>query len=359
MKKKVLYLITKATWGGAQKYVFDLATHLPKEQFQVSIAYGLPAQAGESGRLKKMLDEKDIPTHCLPSLGRDVAIISDIASFFQILTLLRAERPDVLHVNSSKAAALGALAARLSGVPKIIFTAHGWPFKEDRNAIVRAIIYFVSWFTTLLSHATIVVSKRDEEIGKRMWIVGKKVRYVRLGIETPAFFSREEAWQRLHKLGFTKPKFSVVTIAELTKNKGIAYAIEAVAELKKRSIDYEYFIIGDGELRSELEQQARALNVADRIHFLGFVENAPEYLKAFDLFLLPSIKEGTPYVFMEAAAANLPIVATNVINPSFVAPADSHALADAIEGRIKGLQNATLSVNSLEQMIKQTCALYH
>lgn len=352
-RKKALFLITKATWGGAQKYVYDLATHLSKELFQVSVAYGT------AGRLLTMLKEKNVPTYALPSLGRDVALFSDIASFFQLVQLLRAERPDVLHVNSSKAAALGALAGRLCGMPRIIFTVHGWPFKEDRNFLLRGMIYFVSWFTALLSHATIVVSKRDEEIGKKMWFVGKKIHYIPLGIEPPVFLPRDEAARAL-SIATLSPR--IVTIAELTLNKGIRYAIEAIVELKKRGINVEYFIVGDGELRSSLEQQVKTAGVADRVHFLGFVESAENYLKAFDLFLLPSIKEGTPYVLLEAEAADLLIVATSVIDGSFlttlIVPADSHMLADAIHLTLKGRRTRAKFHSSLADMVKQTTVLY-
>src|SRR5438132_73622 len=124
-KNKVLFLITKATWGGAQRYVFDIATSLP-EQFKAAVAFGLPAEAsakeGVPGRLSALLEHHKVETHTLSALGRDVAIISDIKSFFQILALLRKLRPDVIHLNSSKAAGLGALAARIVGIPKIITT---------------------------------------------------------------------------------------------------------------------------------------------------------------------------------------------------------------------------------------------
>src|SRR3989338_2948675 len=126
-KKKVLFLITKATWGRAQKYVYDLATNLSKDQFEPIVAFG------EYGRLQQLLNETKIETRRIPSLGRDIALVSDISSFFQILNCLWRVRHDVVHLNSSKAAALGALAARILFVPKIVFTVHGWPFKEDRD----------------------------------------------------------------------------------------------------------------------------------------------------------------------------------------------------------------------------------
>src|ERR1700722_1809647 len=102
-RTKVLFLITKGFWGGAQQYVFDLATHLPAQSFDVAVAYGTP------GKLSDDLTKAGVRTLQVPSLGRDVAFVSDIKSFFEIVRLLQAQRPDVLHLNSSKAAAFGAL----------------------------------------------------------------------------------------------------------------------------------------------------------------------------------------------------------------------------------------------------------
>ncbi len=354
--KKVLFLITKATWGGAQRYVFDLATHLG-EEFEPFVAYGQP------GKLSEDLVQAKIQTLHIKSLQRDVSFFSDIESLFAIRKCMYAVKPDVIHLNSSKAAALGALAARLCGVKKIVFTAHGWPFKEDRDPLVRALIHFLSWFTSLLSDTVIVVSKSDEEIGKRMWFIGNKIRYVPIGIESPAFMSREEATVAL---SISTNKARIVTIAELTKNKGFGYAIEAIAELKQRGVECEYFIIGNGELSTEIKRRAQELHVTDEVHFLGFLPGASKYLKAFDLFLLPSIKEGMPYVLLEAAFADLPIVTTSVIDPSFeerysfirsVPPKQTDTLASAIQASI-GAQAHYHEYPSLERALAATTELY-
>src|SRR3989344_5050310 len=258
-RKKILFLITKATWGGAQRYVYDLAKHLSTSDFGVEVAYG------ESGKLATMFTDAGIMTHPLPSLGRDIAIVSDVSSFFEIIACLRKVRPDVLHLNSSKAAALGALAARLIGIPKIIFTVHGWPFNEKRNEFVRVIIYLVSWFTAFLSHAVIVVSKSDEAQGKKMRWVEKKMYYIPIGIETPDFRARHES---LEPLSLEKPSTPrIVTIAELTGNKGLRYGIEAVSILKSEGVNAQYVIIGTGELRRRLEDFAIEMNVEEHVTF--------------------------------------------------------------------------------------------
>ncbi|MCR4325498.1 MAG: glycosyltransferase [Patescibacteria group bacterium] len=355
--RTVLYLITKATVGGAQRYVFDIVTHLPAG-YEPVVAFGV------RGKLAQDLAHAGIETRELPRLGRDIALLDDIGSFFAIWKCLRTERPDVVHLNSSKAAALGALAARLSGVPRIVFTVHGWPFKEARNPLWRAFTYLASWLTSVMSHATIVVSRADEARGKRMWLAGKKMHYVPLGIEPPAFLPRKEAAASL-AITTTRPR--IVTIAELTPNKGLRYAVEAVGTLADRRVDAEYFIIGEGEERQRLEGLADERGVKDRVHFLGFVQDAAKYLPAFDVFLLPSLKEGVPYVLLEAAAAGLPIVTTTAVDMEIASarklpPADPHALSDALAHAVgrTPIHAAGTSKDSfpLDAMLGETIALY-
>lgn len=199
----------------------------------------------------------------------------------------------------------------------------------------------------------------------------EKIRYIPIGIESVAYLSPDEARAALSIYGFTKPIYSLVTIAELTRNKGIRYAIEAIGGLKRRGVEMSYYIIGDGEQRAELEDFAAEMEVADRVHFLGFVEDAGRYLRAFDMFLLPSIKEGMPYVLLEAAAAGLPIITTTVVNPAFiesysrtkaVPPADPEALAAALVEtmREKSGEELPSSQNpfTLAEMVEKTSALY-
>lgn len=351
-KNKVLFLITQATWGGAQRYVYDLATHLPNDRFESVVAYGTP------GKLTDDLAAAGIKTRHLPSLGREIALVSDIRSFFKIRRAIREIRPDVIHLNSSKAAALGALAARLSGISKIVFTVHGWPFKERRSALLRFALYAASWITARLSRVIIVVSKEDEMLGKRMGAIAARIRSIPLGIDTPIFLSRSEA---AAALSITTSDPRIVTIAELTRNKGVHYAITATALLKKRNIDVSYFVMGAGEEREALEKQAREEGIAERVHFLGFIPNAATYLRAFDVFLLPSIKEGAPYALLEAAQSGLSIIATEVADAARgirIPAGDAHAIAEAII-KIQGMPGGSAEqCSTLRAMLDQTYEIY-
>lgn len=366
-RKKVLFLITKATFGGAQRYVYDVASNLPQNEYEAGIAYGV------RGRLADMLETQGIPLLEIPSLNRNISLVSDIKSYFEIRDAIRAATPDILHVNSSKAAALGALAGRFNGVKTIIFTAHGWPFKESRDVFSQALLFLVSWFTGLLATHVIVVSRTDESIGMRMPWVRKKIVYIPLGRENLNLASPQEGFKEM--LGglpvppITQKTVRIVSIAELTKNKGLRYAIEAIAELTQRGLDCIYVIASDGEEHDRLTALARELGVSDRVFLSGFVPDAARYLSGFDVYVLPSLKEGMPYVLIEASLAGLQIVATTVIDQEFadalgrttlVPPRNALALADAIEG-IASLSRNTVAIENrfpLPDMISKTLELY-
>lgn len=295
-KKKILFVITKSNWGGAQRYVYDLATSLSKDEFEVSVAFGQP------GLLAEKLDTARVTTYPISSLQRDISVVADVKSFFELLRLFRAKKFDVVHLNSSKAAGVGALAARLAGVRRIIFTAHGWPFEEKRNIAWRVFVYLGSWATGLLSHAVIVVSEHDLQVARSMPFVAYKTRLVYNGI-APLVFGTGESIRN----AFPPGAHITGTIGELTHNKN---QIEIIQKAKK-DLGMYVAIVGEGEDREYLQRSIDESGLADRVKLFGFVP-AHEALPGFDEFVLPSLKEGLPYVLLEAQAAGLPIFANLV-----------------------------------------------
>lgn len=306
-KEKVLFLVTKGNWGGAQRYVFDVATSLPKERFEAMVA------CGEGNTLPQKLSEEKIRCERVLSLGRDVGT-ADFAAFREIFRLLKREQPDIVHLNSSKAAALGALAARLAWLPiKTIFTVHGWPFNEPRPLFQRIAIFFLSWLTALLSDKALVICRADEKLGRKLWFVKKKIQLIHNGIAPFGVVERSAARALLAPRA-SADTLLIVTIAELTKNKGLAHALRAVALLarEKDLPPFQYVIVGEGELRPELEKIISENGLAERVRLAGFIPDAKTLLSGADIFLLPSLKEGLPYVLLEAGAAGVPTVATSV-----------------------------------------------
>lgn len=302
MKTKILYIVTKGTWGGAQRYVYDLATSLP-DTFEPVVALG------SEGRLAEKLRARGVRTVPIPFLRRDVFFFREIAALYSLVTLLRKERPDIVHLNSSKAGALGALAARIARVPRIVFTAHGWPFSEERSRVERLLISAISWITMMLSHATIVLSEHDRRLANH-WIGASRLSLIPNGIRNDSGFEPSHA-RRILETDYDVPagKRLVGTIAELHPNKGLSDLITTMPMLPD---DVHLVLIGDGELKERLEDFSTHLGVRRRISFLGFVPDAASLIPGFDVFVLSSNKEGLPFVVLEAGDHGVPIVATEV-----------------------------------------------
>lgn len=374
-KIKVLFVITKSNWGGAQKYVYDLATGLPRDKLEVAVVLG------GTGVLLDKLRTAGIRTISMPTLKRDINPLNDFSSFTFLFKLFKTERPVVVHLNSAKASGLGALAGRLAGVPKIIFTAHGWAFNEDRYLFSRILIKTFSWVTVMLTHKTIAVS--DAIFRDMQWLGAQnKMVVIKNGIGPIDFLSPEAAHTRLSQLSdmeFPTNAFFIGTIAELHKNKGLSYAVEAFAKITHENPLLYYFILGEGEEKEHLNTLVKYHGLRGRVFLLGFVEDASVFLKGFNAFILPSTKEGLPLVILEAGLAKLPVIATNVggipeiienmKTGILVQPRDPQDIANAILSIVsnEAIQNSELGTAlytkvtrdfSIERTIAETTKLY-
>lgn len=349
--KTILFVITKSSWGGAQAYVYTLATALADRGAHVAVALGGTGIKGAPlGRLAEELAKAKIEIIPIASFARDISLGDEGRALIELSRVIKKVKPDIVHVNSSKAGGLGTLAARMQGVKKIIFTAHGWPHNEPGSPLRKLFVWLASWMTVALSDRVIVVSKADKQssLGK-----SAKVVHIPLGLAPFEMKSKSEARAAL---GIPEQETVIGTIAELTKNKGLADGIKAFSHLRQQKVADRYVIIGDGELRN-------TLGTEEGVQFAGFLPDARSYLRAFDVFLLPSLKEGLPYVVLEAQMAGVPVVATNVGGIPDVVP--EHALVpthspEAIAERVIALKRSAPSANtfSLSEMLEQTITLY-
>ncbi len=315
---KVLILITKSNWGGAQRYVYDIATNLPKDTYEVEV------MAGGGGQLIDKLVQAGIKANGNLPIGRDVNILEDLKAFFKLLSIIKEKRPDVLHVNSSKIGGLGALAGRIMNVPKIVFTAHGWAFNENRTFISKLVIKFSYWIILLLSHTTIAVSEATKYQIRNWPFVFEKMTVIYNGIKAEPTFSKVNARLELAKLNSQlseilksktiKDTCIIGSVGELHHIKGYDFAIRGIHELQKNIQNKKvlYLILGAGEEKLNIEKNIKNLGLESSIILLGNVPNAYQYLKAFDLFLIPSLSEGFPYIALESGIYSLPIISTAV-----------------------------------------------
>ena len=324
-KTKILYCITKSNWGGAQKYVFNLATLISKDYFDAVVV------CGGNGELKNRLIEKGTKVITVESLARDVSFSKDFLTLRELVKIFKDENPKVVHLNSSKMGMLGALAVfqinfkrKISNfifrnkeqIIKTVFTAHGWAFNEDRPFWQKSILKFLHKRTISLCDKTIAVADviRNQIVNEKN---KDKIITIYNGIENIKYktkkLSKEEIGQKANKIFTPKTKW-LGTISELHKNKGLEYAIEAFSNLRETTAgkNCKFFIIGEGEERKTLENKIVNLKLENEIFLLGHIQGASMMLKAFDIFILSSITEALPYVLLEAGQASLPIIASRV-----------------------------------------------
>jgi glycosyltransferase involved in cell wall biosynthesis len=308
-RKKILYLITKSNWGGAQRYVYDLATTLDPASFEPVVILG------GTGELTQKLESAGVRTITLQTLQRDISITKEIGFMTELWRIIRIEKPDVLHVNSSKAGGVGCFIGRLARVPRVIFTAHGWAFNEDRPMWQKFIIKKVHWWTVLLSHQTIAVS--NAIVSQMNWPLAKRrMVVINPGRTVPEFESRLTA-RTTFALQYPPlaPYTADVWLCILAELHPIKQHHMLFNVMKSIVVDFpnvRLICVGDGELRAKLTNYVEEHNLTQHIFLVGPIHEAASLLKAADMFVLPSKSESYGYVLHEAGLARVPIIASNV-----------------------------------------------
>lgn len=384
-KPKIIYLITQSELGGAQENVLNLAMGF-KDKYDVLVAAGPDGD----GKFFKRLADNGIRWQKLRWLRRSATNpLTDIAGFCQILSLFIKERPNLVHLHSSKAGFLGSLAGKLAGI-KVIYTVHGAIFAASFSKIARTFFFCLEKFSAYFKDKIICVSAND----KKLWLKYKaapenKLIVIHNGINLKTdFLSRQEAREYLasqsanffEALRGSGENLKIIgTIANFFPEKGLPYSVEAADILvnKKKIKNIIFAIMGDGPERLLLEETLKERGLTDKLILLGSVANPFRYLKAFDIFVLPSIKEGLPYAILWAMAAGLPIIAshvgglpemiTNNANGFLLFPRDTDGLAKKI---MELLDNPALCQKfafnsqqkikefSLEKMVAETEKVY-
>ncbi|MCA9359129.1 glycosyltransferase family 4 protein [Candidatus Kaiserbacteria bacterium] len=306
---RILYVITKSNWGGAQKYVFELALAAKEAGHDVSVACGGTGEAGAAlGDMAVKLNAAGIDVIPVPAFMRNMSFFNDFKSCFSLWKIIRKIKPDIIHVNSSKAGGIGAVAGRLAGDARIIFTSHGLTVDETwRPLWQRTLIYIGTWLTLRLAHHSIMISNETLQRASDMPFMSGRVSLIHNGIGQTKFLERSAARSSLANY-IPQNAIWIGGVGELNTNKNWSVAIKA---MKTIPASVHLVIIGAGEDRMSLNQLITQEKLKDRVHLLGHIEASP-YLKAFDIFVLPSKKEGLPYVILEAGLAGLPVVASDL-----------------------------------------------
>ncbi len=272
MQKKILFVITQSEFGGAQRFLSTLIPRLDHQKYEVLVATG---STGDE-HFTEHLNNLKIPNTKLAHLVRNPHPYHDIKAIGEIKNLIKKFQPDVLFLLSTKAGFLGSFAG-FSG--KVIYRIGGWAFNDPQNAVRRQLIIWAERFAARWKNVIILNNQHDLEQAKRLNIRPRKsleLIYNGLDVYKMKLLDREQARE---KLGIPLDAFVAGTIAHDYPSKGLRYLPKAVG--------YQQVI-------------------------LSTVKHAAHYLKAFDVYISPSVKEGFSWAVLEAMAAKVPVIATRV-----------------------------------------------
>lgn len=319
---KILQIVTQGEHGGAQVYVKTSSTALVAQGYDVYVATGIQSTGKDQWLFEELSAQGFKPSQLriVQDLQREVGIWKDIKACMQTYKLVRKIKPDVVHLHSSKAGTVCAVGARLAGA-KVVYTVHGFVFNEPMNVLKKYFYIASELLGRFFRNYTVTVSKFDYDTGRKMHIIPrKKGAVIYNGIDESVekkIVTKKEARKKICDaigMQFAEDVRIVGVVANLYPAKGLIHLINA-AYLARRYKDLHntiFVVIGEGVLRKELEEEIRDLQLQGIFFLIGSVPNAYKYLKAFDVFVLPSVKEGFPYTLSEVILAKVPFIATSV-----------------------------------------------
>ncbi len=359
-KQRIALIATLGEQGGVQQFLLGFAQHLAKQGHEVALA------TGDGPWLIEHAKRIGVRSNRFQHLGRAINPIRDVLALIELVRWLRQEKPDAIHLNSAKAGVLGSIAARLAGVPHVVYRIGGWTFLEPLPRWQRLAYELAERLTAPLKDVIICVHKGDVEVARVKKIKPRKrIIAVQNGIDVEAL--HHELLDRgaaRATLGIPPDAFVFGTVANFYPAKNLPSYPLACRDVCRQFPHARIVIIGDGPERHAVEQAIKDASLDGQAMLIGARDNARTYLRAFDVFVLPSSKEGMSWSLLEALAADLPCIATdvgaakNLLNGShwLVPPNNPEALTTAMLDAIKNKDNqkppATTADGSLPTLLQ-------
>ena len=322
---RVLRVIARLNIGGPAIQAVSLTKELEKEGFQTLLACG--DVESHEGDMSYLALEQGVQPRRIEGLGREISPWNDLRVLLRLLRLLRRFRPRIVHTHTAKAGTLGRAAGALwnlahprKGRVLMVHTFHGHVFHSYFGRWKTRVFLGIERFLGRFTDRIVVISRaqREDICGTYRIAAPHKARIVPLGFDLAPFArdGEEDArirWMRSQYAASAQP-FLVGLVGRLAPVKNHRLLLEAAQLLRSQGElrGFRFVIVGDGELRADLERETGALGLSDVIHYVGWRKAMAPVYRALDAVILTSLNEGTPVSLIEAMAAARPIAATAV-----------------------------------------------
>ncbi|MBW1989827.1 MAG: glycosyltransferase [Deltaproteobacteria bacterium] len=315
---RLVHVITRMDRGGSAQNTLDTAMGLAKE-YDTHLVHGPSLESAmgpaERARVEEALARAEaagVSRVVCPHLVRAVSPARDLAALRELKRLFSRLSPDVVHTHTSKAGALGRLAAAAAGVPAVIHTPHGHVFYGHFGPVASrgylAAERFLDRFTHVLVALTTAEARDYEALG-----VARKAALVVVhsGVDVERFAGQGDRTAARAALGLSPDAAVVGCVGGLWPHKGQDVLLSAMARVWEIRPDAVLVFAGQGPMEEELRRRAGEMGAAGRVVFAGWRDDLPQVLPALDVMAHPAKNEGMGRVLVEALAAGVPVAASD------------------------------------------------
>jgi glycosyltransferase involved in cell wall biosynthesis len=308
----VLRLISRLNIGGTAIHTILLTEGMRDSSYQVHLVSG--REDPDEGNMLDYAAAHGVEPLIIPELGRSIHFWRDVAALWKIYRLIKRLRPWIVDTHAAKAGTLGRIAARAAGVPVVVHTFHGHVLRKYFGRPVSWVFTQVERLLARWTDLVIMVSRQGrEELISFGVAPPERIEYVPLGLELEGLQAGRGDGGRMRAEWSIPPEGGLVGIvARLVPIKGHKDFISAAALVLEKRSDVWFAIVGDGELRGELEALVRERRLERHVIFTGFRHDLENVFAALDLLALTSHNEGLPVTIIEAMTAGIAVVATDV-----------------------------------------------
>ncbi len=312
---KIVRVISRLNIGGPAIHTILLSSALNRDGYEDILVCGESSES--EGDMLYLARAEGVTPLVIPSLKRDISLRQDMRAFLRLYSILKREKPDIIHTHTAKAGTLGRLAAMLAGVPIKVHTFHGHIFNGYFHPFKAKFFLLIERFLALFTDRVIAVSEtvRHEIVNKLKIASRAKSAVIPLGLDIGKFLRCEERRGAFRKsLGLDRETLLVGIVGRLVPIKNHRMFIEVARKVieSDAGLKVKFLIIGDGELKSGLKEHVARSGLQDSIIFLGWVKDLAGAYADLDIVALTSLNEGTPVSIIEAMASGRAVIATNV-----------------------------------------------
>lgn len=372
---RVVNVLARLNVGGPAIHVSLLTQRMAPPDYESFLVTG--TVGGAEGDMTWYATERGVTPIIIPTLGRELHPIRDIATLWKLYRLLRQLKPDVVATHTAKAGFVGRVAAWLAGAPVIVHTYHGHVFHGYFSPAKTRLFLLLERFAARLSDAIIALTpgQRDDLVNVYHIAPASKFIVMGYGLDLSAFAAAQRhsgTFRRAWGVAGDAPLITIV--GRLAPVKNHALFLQAAVKLREILPAARFAIVGDGELRTELEAQVDALGLRDAVFFTGWQKDVTPVYADSDVLVISSVNEGTPFTVIEAMAAGCPVVSTAVGGvPDFlnygelgklVPSGDADALAGALVETVQqppdaeALRALIVERYGIDRLVRDLDALY-